>query len=454
MKQSNHVFTRTRRWLAAGAVAVAAMIVSTVPAHGQFGESGFSDLATRDYLHRDMPVAAQVLELDENQRVILDNLFEDYVDEFESGWQTTQEAISNVLENGQSVDRENVLDMVIKPFESWQSKKQELKREFESSFRSILNEQQLERWPQFERRMLRDKRLHQGRLSGESVNLFDIVRDMRLDERSRTSIEPILDEYAAELHEALKRRTEAIRNISGDLFQMIRSNQNMSARANQAKSLVDLRVAVRDTNDRYRDRLASSLPHETGQELKATALERGYPRVFRELSAMRAYRQALELEELDEETRADVRDLYVVFEAEMDVINNRVLTVLRDFEPRQLRNEVDAYVARQQGEQAERISDPTRDEFRQRNERAGYYASLLRDVIGDELVAQLPAGSRLVDDQTRREAAAAARKRIQERRRNAERGQRPGRQEQRQRTPERGERRGGGQRRPSGSRDR
>lgn len=462
MMHFDTILTRARRWLATGAVAFAATIVAVVPAHGQFGESGFSDLATRDYLHRDMPIAAQVLELDENQRMILDNLFEDYVDEFESGWQATQESITKLLDNGQSIDRENVLDMVIQPFESWQTKKQQLKQQFESGVRSILNERQVELWPSFERRMLREKRLHQGRLSGESVNLFDIVRDLRLDERSRMNIEPILEEYAVELHEALKRRTDAVRTMSGDIFQAIRSQQNISAQTNAAKALIDYRVAVRDINDRYRDRLASSLPHEAGQELKAAALERGYPRVYRELPAMRAYRQALELDELDEETRADVHDLYVVFDAEMDVFTNRLLTMLREFEPRQLRNEVDVYVARQQGERAERITDPTRSEFRQRNDRATYYASLLRDVLGDEMLAKLPAGSRLVDDAARRAAAAEARQRIQDRRQGAERGgqgergmqgERGGRGE-RQRTPrqreQRDQRRGDS---PSGTRE-
>jgi len=448
MKSCEALLSRARRWLVVGTAALAVMAVAAVPAFGQLGgNAGFADMATRDYLHRDMPIVAQVLELDDNQRLILDNLFEDYVEAFESGWQDTQSKITNMLDSGENITRENALDIVLQPFEDWGEEKKRLKNEFESSVKSILNEQQMQLWPEFERRLVREKTLHQGRLSGESVNLYSIVRDLRLDERSRLNIEPVLDEYGAQLHQALTRRNNAINEVQGDMFRMIRTGRNLAEQADAYRSVVDLHVAVRNVNDQYRDRLASSLPHETGRELKSAALEHGYSRIYRELPALRAYRQALELEDLDEETRAGVNDLYTVFEAEIDVINNRLLTTLREFEPKQLRNEVDVYVARQNGEPIPRIDDPTREELRHRQERSQYYLSLLRDLLGDELFAQLPAGRRQIDQAARREAAAEARQRIRQRRESAERGadnQRP--RNQRQPDSRRGgsERRGGG----------
>lgn len=423
MKRIDTILSSARRWLVVCAAALATTAIAAAPAQGQIGgNAGFADMASRDYLHRDMPIVAQSLELDDNQRVILDNLFEDYVEAFETGWQNTQNNITNMLDNGEAIDRENVLDIVLRPFEQWGTEKTRLKQQFESSIKSILNERQLELWPQFERRIVREKTLHMGRLSGESVNLFAIARDLRMDERTRLSIEPILDEYAVELHESLHRRNEAIRRVQGDMFQMIRTGQNLSAQADAHRSVVDLHVAVRNINDRYRDRVASSLPHETGREMKSTALERGYPRVYRELPAMRAYRQALELEDLDEDTREAVQDLHAIFEAEMDVLNSRLLTALREYEPRRERNEVDVYVARQTGDVVSRLDDPTRGDLRHRDERASYYLTLLRELLGDEMFAQLPAGRRLVDDAARRDAAAAARQRIRDRREGSETG--------------------------------
>ena len=48
----------------------------------------------------------------------------------------------------------------------------------------FLNEQQMDQWPAVQRRLYREKKLMRGLLSGESVNLFDSVRDMNLDERT------------------------------------------------------------------------------------------------------------------------------------------------------------------------------------------------------------------------------------------------------------------------------
>jgi hypothetical protein len=421
MRRIDQIVSRASRWLVSCTAALAAAAVVAAPAHGQLGGNvGFADMASRDYLHRDMPIVAQVLELDDNQRVILDNLFEDYVEAFESGWEQTQSKITNMLDNGQNITRENALDIVLRPFEDWAVEKRQMKQQFESSIRSILNERQLELWPQFERRIVREKTLHHGRLSGESVNLISIVRDLRMDERSRLNVEPVLEEYAIDLHDALRRRNEASQRLQNEMFQVIRAGQDLTAQADAHRAVIQFHVAVRDVNDRYRDRLASSLPHEIGKELRTTALERGYPRVYRELPALRAYRQALELEELDEETREAVQDLYTIFEAEMDVLNSRLLVALREFEPRQLRNEVDVYMSRQAGEPISRVEDPTRRDIRHRDERATYYLSLLRDLLGEEQFAQLPAGRRLVDDDTRREAAAAARQRIRERREQME----------------------------------
>jgi hypothetical protein len=405
------------RLMMAGAVALATVVAAPMPAHAQGGAgAGMAEIGMRDYLHRDMVIVAQAFELDDNQRLILDNLFEDYVAEFESSWEQSQQSFNELVQRDLQSNPQDAMRMVADHFESWIHKKAQMKQRFETSIRSILNEEQAQRWPSFERQILREKSLHHGRLSGESVNLFHVVRDMRLDERTQVHLEPVMQEYAVALHEALRRRQTAMREAQGDFLTMLRSpGQDLADQTRAEIALISHNIAVRDVNDQYRERIAASLPHELGRQMRAAALDRGYARIYRVLPAMRAYRQAMELEDLDEDTLASVRDMHMIFEAELDVLNSRLLAQLRDFEPKQLRNHAEIRQARLQGERVERLPDPMREGLRQRDERAEYYLSMLRELLGEETFALLPAARRTAQVENR-EAAAAARQRIRQQR--------------------------------------
>lgn len=400
----SRLMTGLCRTVAIAAIGGAAAF-STTPASAQIGDAaGFADLMRHDYLHRDIVLFSQGLDMDDGQRVIVESLYEDYRDEFDEGWLATQEQITGMLQDVKSATPQEAMDMVMRPFEEWRKEKEQIKQRFEENVKVILNREQLQQWPAFQRQMRREKTLHLGRLSGESVDLFHIVRDLQLHERIAATIESVMDQYSLTLDEALRRRNELLNEVQGDLMRSIRA-QEATITVEKLRQQVERRVALRNVNDHYIDVIASSLPMEHGEEFRESALESAYPRVYRPLPAQRIYNAAKELEELDEETLEAIHDLETIMMAEFEGMNADLHEAIRDHEPKALLNQMEIFTARTRGEEVTRLQDPTHEQIRARDDRASYYVALLRELLTPEQFTSLPGYSRWMSGENRRTTA-------------------------------------------------
>jgi len=377
---------------------VTVMGIATTPpaaAQGAADAAGFAEMNLHDYLHRDIVLFAQGLNLDEGQRIIVESFYEDYRHAFDTGWQKTQQRFVDMRDDLQNADQDRVMAMVLAPFEEWQVEKQRIKEAFEDNVKLILNAQQREQWPAFQRQMLREKTLHRGRLSGESLNLFHVLRDLRLDNRTQRSIDSMVEQYDMELYEALQRRNQALNEAQEAMFRSIRS-QDQSVNMSRVDRQIQSRVQLRDVNDKYIEYIANSLPGELSSEFRASALERAYPRVFRPLPAQRVFDEALKIEGLEDSVISAIEDLRASMLSEFQDLNQRLHQGVRDHEPRAMRNQAEVMAARQSGDDINRLNDPNIADYRQRDERAQYYMDRLRELIGHEAFAGLPGSSRYI----------------------------------------------------------
>lgn len=405
-----HAFKRALSGLSLAVVIGAGSMFAANTVSAQAGAAaGFAELNIHDYLHRDVVLIAQALDLDEGQRMIVESLYEDYRYAFDEGWQETQQRFADMREELQDVDRDRIMEMVLKPFEDWQQEKLVIKGQFEDNVKIILNEQQREQWPAFQRQMTREKSLHRGRLSGESLNLFHVLRDLRLGSRAERNVQSVLNEYDRELHQALLARDEALADAQRDMFRSIR-DQNHEVNLAQIDRQIQLRLAIRNVNDRYIDRIAENLPSEHRDEFRAAALERGYPRVYRPIPAVRVFNEAMELDELDSEQVSEIRSLRDAMMDELVEINRDLHQGLREHEPKAMRNQAEIMAARQNDEQIDRLTDPNIAKYRNRNQRASHYMDRLREIITYERFAGLSGASRYLparnaDDPAQRDRA-------------------------------------------------
>ena len=390
--------TWNRMKYAAAGLGLAAAAAMAGTAGAQMGEAaGFAELMQHDYLNRDMVLFAQGLDLDDGQRMILESLYEDYRAEFDAGWMEVQQRLGNLRDDLQNADESEIMDLILRPFENWRQEKTRIKEQFEQNVQVILNSSQLEQWPSFQRMIYREKNLHRGRLAGESVNLFNIINELRLSDRVREDLQPILTRYENELHEALQRRQEVSRELQNKAFASIRQ-QDRSTDAELLKREIDRRVEVRNVTDTFRDRIAEALPSDLGEDFRSRALEQGYPRIYRPMPVTRMLRQALNLDDLDNDVRETLSDAQASWHEELRGFNRQLLETSRSAEPRLMKNQVDVVQARQQGERIDRMTDPANEILASRNERGRHYLSLLTDTLTPEQLQQIPAARSVVGE--------------------------------------------------------
>ncbi len=393
--------------------ALAAVVGFTAPAVGQFGEAaGFADSMQPDLFSRDLVVFSEVLELDESQRLIVEALFTDHQEDFQLGLENMRNRFDEMRDDFTGNDVKRIMTLVFLPFQEWRGEKEILRQEFMENVKVVLTEEQLERWPSLERRLLREKSLGKGRLSGERVNLLHVVRDLHLDPPLLEHLQPLLLEYELVLDQALRRRNELLANSQESIIRALRE-QDGALGVKVVGQQIETRIAVRDTNDRYIELITAALPETLGLQFRAMARERAYPRVFRPTIEQRIFKAAEALKELEPDVLTAVQELHQTYLGELGIINEELLRQLRKTEPQLALDRAEAFATRLRGEATpkKKAGRSTRLDLVWRRDLGHRYTALLDDILTPEQAASLPGGRR-VTKYTRKKTDEAMRKKV------------------------------------------
>ncbi len=348
------------------------------------------------YMSRDLVVFAEGLNLDDGQEVIIEAMFDSYEDDFAVGWAETQERINRVAEqnriNPPSSSMET-LEPVLNALGDWLEEKDSLDVGLLENVKTILVNEQILLWPSFVQRLYREKTINRGRLSGEAVNLFQIVRDSNLPSGAENAIADHMSEYATALDVALHKRDAILRGNPKKLFDNILKG-NASQSTTRVDSLISARVEVRDIHDRYIELISDSLASPDRENFRGRALKRGYPRIYRKTPAQRILRQAAESENHPADIIVLVLQLESGYLQELGSINNKLLAMTRKNEPELQRHRELAGQIRKQGGTPQRLEDPTREVYKDREELGRKYITMLRDLLSPEQFLELDGASR------------------------------------------------------------
>ncbi len=385
----------------AASLAVATVLACTTPVAAQFGEAaGIGEAMQPDYYKRDVVIISQGLNLDESQRIIVNTMYEDYQTAFEAGLnamkQRFEDMKGDLQAGGQAEDKDRIMLLVFAPILDWMAKKDDIGAQFLANIEVVLTDDQKQLYPAIQRRLYRERKLHKGRLSGESLNLIDVVRDLSLDKRVNVQIQPMLDAYDAELDRALHQREDPITGRNNPMLKSL-EEQDPAKQHEALRKQIARRIVVRNVNDKYIEQLALALPEDQARQFRAAALERAYPRIYRETPVQRIFRVAAEMEGLDSSVRQAVLTLEGEFLAELAVINQNLLNALRTNEPIEAEEQAADFAMRMAGQQIEPKPDPTRELFAARDEMSRGYVKRLKALITEDQFAMLPGAYRWID---------------------------------------------------------
>ncbi|MHC4652265.1 MAG: hypothetical protein ACYTES_15595 [Planctomycetota bacterium] len=318
------------------ALAAAAVLAVTAPAPAQFGLSGgIGDAFRPAFTTRDIQLAEEMLDLDEAQRFILETLYEDYEAEFRTGVDAFRDRVAAMRSeiDPANPDPGQIMRIVFGTIDEWRGESKVLAEQFVDDLKGLLNDEQMQSWPPFERRLFRLKYLRNGQLPAENLDLTTHVQDLKLNGVQLAEVQPLLLQYETELHEALRAREAYLQSSQSELISAIQVN-NYEVGIDVAQRQVALRMGVRDVNETYTLTIAAALPEDVGPSFLEKIRLATYPRVYRLVPAQRSFEAAKELEGLSEETLQAIIALERDFLNELDVLTRAEFAKRRDISNR------------------------------------------------------------------------------------------------------------------------
>mgnify|MGYP000080999042 CR=1 FL=1 len=371
-------FGRGLRVLASLAIAATLSCAVASPAAAQFGgKSGFAEAFKPDFLNRDMSIFADMLGLEEWQRPIFEVLLQEYGDTFNAGVTAVKDRMKAATQ--ETGGGGNVTARIMAPIDAWVAEKGRLNQEFLDNVKSQLSDQQLERWPKLERAIRRDKMLHLGEISGESVDLLVLVKQLQLNKDTTKSIEPALDEFEIALDEALLARDAAMR-AQQEQIRNAMVNMDFDSGGAAIERIMANRVIVRDAQDNGAAAIAAALPANHREEFLTKWRETGYAKVYRASGSDRMFDSARSIEGISAEQKTAIDAAELTYREAVAALQEEMVALIRIEEPKEARRKVESMRARQAGG-----TPPPRDDQKMQA------FSARRDLLAEEARAAIEA---------------------------------------------------------------
>jgi Spy/CpxP family protein refolding chaperone len=316
-------------------------------------------------------------------------LVEGYQDAVRQQGERMRDKMREIRESGADFRDPEVRAEIRKAREEVRAARRKLDDELMNDLKSLLTREQEDRWPAFERAVRRDSSLRRGLMSGERVNLFDVVEGLRLDGGARQQIQGLLEDYDLDLDRALKERDAVHEESFGRAMEL-----GFGGDPNELQKVMDrAREAsqkVREVNKRYARQIADALPEAVRPEFERAFKSASFPQVYRPVLAERHIEAAERFEDLTESQRESLRALRESFERNLKSVNDRLASAQETVE-----NTVTV------GGLMLRFRGPDRDEpaevaeaRRQKRELNESTLQAIKKVLTPEQAARLPAEER------------------------------------------------------------
>ncbi len=316
------------RWGRVGVAAIAIAIGAST-ATAQFG-GGFGGASYRSSINdNEIDRMIDTLGLDEDQATLVDALYDGFRDTFDQASEDSRQKMRDAFQElRDSGDFQSMATTGITFGREWKQQSESLEQSFFNDVKTVLTEDQMKLWPQYERDWRRRNSFRgggqPGSFSGENVDLFEIVENLELDDEARNNVEPVLDAYAIELDPALTNRDRAMTDMTNVSASVLEGKTTPEELDSKFKSLQRMRVQVRDLNDRYVQLLASHMAPETGQKLQQEYLQRCFRGIYSPTPADNYFETVRKSGNLNDAQLKAVDAIEQDFHGQTDAINRQL----------------------------------------------------------------------------------------------------------------------------------
>jgi len=333
--------TRThtpRRALSAALLAAAAISFTTLTPHafGQgsvfvtssinLGGDGPMGMVNRSSLER----YSQILKLNDDQKDAAKTIHEGYTAAVRQASKDQQAAMEELR---RSTDDSDDHTEFMQKMPEIQKKHREAVKKQETAFfgdlRALLTPAQEAACPKVERTRRREVGLPRGSLSGESMDLVDVVNGLKLDDKAAATLAETLDQYEIELDRQLAAREKALGQEEGWEPGKPIDVEKMQARMKASREAGAL---VQGVNQSYATRISGLLPEGSRSAFAEAVKKKSFPRVYRQSRFGKAVEAALKFEDLDSGQRQALQSLKDTYERDAAPLNESWANAVKDTE--------------------------------------------------------------------------------------------------------------------------
>ena len=318
--------------IAMRAFIAAACLGAVVPAaQAQFG-GGFGGFGRSAGINsRNLEQYADILRLTEEQRDVVQILFEEYTQETQDLSQELRSQMEGMREAMRSGEGGGDFSGFRTVGEQFGKKRQALQDRLLGDVRIMLTEDQATHWPRLERAIRRNQSLRRGFLSGERVDLTRVIGQIDLSEEQLAEVSTVLDGYEVDLDRALVARDAAQTRAMEQAREVFRSG-DAEAGEELFEKQRKMSARVRDLNRRYAREIEGLLADDHKARFQDAYKRSSFPQVYRPGRGQRVMELISAYEDLTEEQRDAIASIGETYEREVSNLNQQHAAAIEDSE--------------------------------------------------------------------------------------------------------------------------
>lgn len=275
---------------------------------------------------RELDKLAAILRLTPDQKEAASTLLSAYRDEHAKVSKAMRDAMREAqAEFQESQDPAVFTKDLPEKMTGYRERMKSLEAGFMNDLKSLLDAKQSEQWPRAERAHRREKSLPGGMLAGESVNLVNIVTDLRIEGQPSRELEQAIESYEVDLDRAMSERDAKREEMQRKQEESMKDFDFSKIDFDQIrKMMTEYRSAglkVRDVNDRHARLIAAALPDSMQADFTRRVRTATFPQVYREPYPSKAIAVALGFDDLKGEQRSSIEEMKAVYERELASAN-------------------------------------------------------------------------------------------------------------------------------------
>ncbi|HLO41047.1 MAG TPA: hypothetical protein VK176_08490 [Phycisphaerales bacterium] len=262
---------------------------------------------------------ARILELTDDQRETVKSLHEGYQATYKAAADKLQKELEEIREAFEdSQDGSVFAERMPQAQKQFREASNKAEAEFFSDFKVVLNEQQGARWEKVERARRRETLLRGGSLSGDSVDLTEVVEGLKLT----GTLEPIheaVNQYEVDLDRVLQSKKSMMDKQSDIALNGILNIDDLRKRSDEMK---EISGKIKQVNQDYARRIEQVLPDDVRPAFSAAVKRQTFPRVYKVSQVSRTMDAALKLSDLDSNQKESIRALKESYDRQVAPLND------------------------------------------------------------------------------------------------------------------------------------